>query len=151
MLVQPGNPLGYTLARGLVRYKGRLVVRDDQSLKERIFKALHCSPLGGHFGVWVTYEKVKQLFFYLGQKKDVVQFVLSCPIYQQFKQEQVSYPRLLQPLAILEQPWDGISMDFVEGLPRSKGKDVILVIVDRLTKFGHFISLTHPFIALEVA
>jgi len=42
-------------------------------------------------------------------------------------------------------------MDFVEGLPRPEGKDVILVIVDRLTKFDHFISLTHPFTTLKVS
>lgn len=42
-------------------------------------------------------------------------------------------------------------MDFIEGLPKSKGRDAILVIVDRLTKFAHFVSLTHPFKAQEVA
>ena len=39
--------------------------------------------------------------------------------------------------AVPDQVWEEISMDFVEGLPRSLGKSTILVIVDRLTKFAH--------------
>lgn len=42
-------------------------------------------------------------------------------------------------------------MDFVEGLPRSEGKDCILVVVDRFTKFAHFLSLSHPYTTQEVA
>jgi len=54
-------------------------------------------------------------------------------------------------LAIPEHAWEGMSMDFIEGLPKSEGRDAILVIVDRLTKFAYFISLTHPYTAPEIA
>ena len=54
-------------------------------------------------------------------------------------------------MPIPEQAWEDISMGFIEGLPKSKGKDAILVVVDRLTKFVHFLSLNHPFSASEVA
>ena len=42
-------------------------------------------------------------------------------------------------------------MNFIEGLPKSDGKDVILVVVDRLTKGAHFLALSHPFTTIMVA
>lgn len=42
-------------------------------------------------------------------------------------------------------------MDFIEGLPKSEGKKVIMVVVDRLTKFAHFLALSHPYTTRNVA
>ncbi|CAM8987288.1 unnamed protein product [Rhodiola kirilowii] len=42
-------------------------------------------------------------------------------------------------------------MGFIEGLPPSFGKHCILVVVDRLSKNAHFLAMSHPYAAIEVA
>ena len=42
-------------------------------------------------------------------------------------------------------------MDFITGLPKSEGNNVIMVVVDRLTKYAHFCALSHPFKASTIA
>lgn len=42
-------------------------------------------------------------------------------------------------------------MDFVEGLTVSNHKDLILVVVDRFTKYAHFMAMKHPITMQTVA
>ena len=41
-------------------------------------------------------------------------------------------------------------MDFIEGLPSSDGKNAIIVVVDKFTKYGHFIALSHPYTTQDI-
>jgi hypothetical protein len=42
-------------------------------------------------------------------------------------------------------------MDFITGLPKSGNKSVIMVVVDRLSKYAHLYTLQHPFTTSMVA
>ena len=45
----------------------------------------------------------------------------------------------------------GWSMDFVDGLTMSHLYFVVFVVIVRLTKYTHFMALSHPYIAAKVA
>ncbi len=111
----------------------------------------HNSALGGHSGVLHTYQRIKGHFYWLGMKKQIEEFIKDCAVCAQNKVDTQAYPGLLQPLSIPYQIWEDISMDFIEALPKTEGKDTILVIVDRLTKYAHFVPMKHPFSTMDVA
>lgn len=84
-------------------------------------------------------------------KADVKAYVSNCQVCQQAKPEHSKVPGLLQPLPIPQQAWQIVSMDFIDGLPKSQRFDTILVVVDKFTKYGHFIPLSHPYTAMSAA
>lgn len=84
-------------------------------------------------------------------KRAVWDFVQHCRTCLWSEPDRAKYPGLLQPLPVPSSSWAFISMDFVEGLPRSGSSNAILVVVDRYSKFAHFIALHHPFTAFSMA
>jgi hypothetical protein len=84
-------------------------------------------------------------------KVDVDNFVKQCLVCQKAKHSQQHPAGLLQPLPIPAGPWQDISMDFIEGLPSSDHCNVIVVVVDRFTKYAHFFATKHPYTAQTIA
>ena len=74
-----------------------------------------------------------------------------CVICQQAKVSQSLPGGLLQPLPIPHIIWEEIAVDFINNLPLSNGYSSIMVVIDRLSKFAHFIPLKFGFNSKIVA
>jgi IS30 family transposase len=131
--------------------KGKVVVGNNSVLRSQIIFMFHNSALEGHSGMTVTSKTVGSLFYWKGQQKHIRQHVREYNVCQRTKHEIVVSPGLIQPLPIPITLFIDFSMDFVEGLPKSDGKDVIMVIVDRFSKDAHCVTLSHPYSARTIA
>jgi hypothetical protein len=74
-----------------------------------------------------------------------------CDVCQHNKGETIKYLGTLKPLLIPLAIWRDISMDFIVGLRKSGNKSIIMVVVDRLSKYAHFCALQHPFTTSTVS
>jgi hypothetical protein len=140
-----------SLENGLIKRHGQVWVGSNAGLRTKLIHALHASAVGGHSGIHATYQRIKRSFYWPGLKQDVEIFVKQCETCQRAKHELIPPVGKLQPLPIPKGPWQDISLDFIEGLPCSDSFNCILVVVDRFTKYSHFVPLKHPFTAQMVA
>ncbi|GKD67248.1 putative reverse transcriptase domain-containing protein [Tanacetum coccineum] len=75
-------------------------------------------------------------------KAGIAIYVRKCLTCAKVKAKHQRPSGLLAQLAIPEWKWDNIMMDFITKLPKSsQGFDTIWVIVDRLTKYAHFLPI----------
>jgi len=138
--------------QGVLRFLGRIYIRNNDEMKKMILEESHRSSLSIHPGATKMYHDLKKLFWWSWLKRDVAQFVYSCLICQKSKVEHQKLAALLTPLDVPDWKWDIISMDFVTSLPNTpKGHDTIWVIVDRLTKSAHFIPINISFPVSQLA
>lgn len=141
----------FSLHEGVIRFKGKVWIGNNLLAQNHILHALHNSGLGGHSGIHATYQRVKSLFYWPKMCQTVAEFIQACQVCQQAKVEHVKLPGLLQPLLVPSQAWATVSLDFIEGLPKFGGYEVILAVINKFTKYAHFVPLAHPYTALSVA
>jgi hypothetical protein len=133
-------------------FKDRICVPEIDSFHETILKEAHDSNYSIHPGSTKMYQDLNQKYWLYGLKRDVVAHVALCDVCQRVKAEHQRPAGLLHPLKIPEWKWEEIGMDFITGLPRTqKEYDAIWVIVDRLTKVAHFISVKTTYKGSQLA
>ncbi|KAH0672776.1 hypothetical protein KY290_026933 [Solanum tuberosum] len=129
-------------ADGALNSKGRICVPRIDDLIDKLLAESHGSQYSIHPGVTKMYRDLKRIYWWLGMKKDIAEFVAKCQNCQQVKYAHRRPAGLLQRMPIPEWKWERIAMDFVVGLPKTLGKfDSIWVVVDRLTKSVYFIPV----------
>uniref|UniRef100_A0A8C6K7U4 Gypsy retrotransposon integrase-like protein 1 n=1 Tax=Nothobranchius furzeri TaxID=105023 RepID=A0A8C6K7U4_NOTFU len=112
------------------------------SVRSQVIRWSHCSRFSCHPGVSRTIAFVRRYFWWPGLNKDVTSYVTACTTCIRSKNSHRPPAGLLQPLPVPARPWSHIALDFVTGLPISKGKSVVLTIVDRFSKACHLVPLS---------
>lgn len=151
VLQQHDSHPGFSVYRGRLYYEGRIVIPKGSDLIPTLIAEFHSSNVGGHSGLLRTYKRMAAVVYWRGMMRDIQDFISKCDTCQRNKYLTLAPAGLLQPLPVPQRVWDEVSMDFITGLPRAHGKDTILVVVDRFTKYAHFLALSHPFSAKDVA
>jgi len=138
----------WSLIDGLVAFKGRLYIPPASPLLHEVLTAAHDD---GHEGVQRTLHRLRRDFHSPNLRKTVQDHIRACATCQRYKSEHLHPAGLLLPLPIPTVVWTDVGLDFIEELPRVGDKYVILTVVDRFSKYCHFIPLAHPYTAESVA
>ena len=131
----------FALVQGLLYKRRHLMIPERSPFIPKLLEQFHRSATWGHEGPLKTFKRLTREVYWQGMRKDVVKFITCCQVCQENKYSTLSPAGLLSPLPIPQQIWTDISLDFVEEIPTATGFNSILVVVDRLNKYDHFIPL----------
>jgi hypothetical protein len=137
--IQKGIKSQFHLQNGLLLYKQNRLYVPKGRKRDVLLKECHDGPLTSHGGAKCTTTFLNKSYYWPNLKDDAKKYVKICLTCQQNQTLNKKQARLLQPLPIVEGPWESVSMDFMVSLPPSRGFDAIMVVVDRFNKMAHFI------------
>ncbi|GJV50734.1 putative reverse transcriptase domain-containing protein [Tanacetum coccineum] len=127
---------------GTMYYLDRIWVPLKGEVRILIIDEAHKSKYSVHPGADKMYYDSKDRYWWPGMKKDIVEYVRKCLTCLKVMAEYQRPFGLLQQPGILVWKYEGITIDFVTKLTRtSSGHDTIWVIMDRLTKYAHFLPM----------
>ncbi|GJV66170.1 putative reverse transcriptase domain-containing protein [Tanacetum coccineum] len=111
-------------------------------LRALIMHESHKSKYSIHPGSDKMYQDLRRLYWWPNMKAKIATYVSKCLTCAKVKIEYQKPSGLLVQPEIPQWKWENITMDFMTKLPKTAtGQDTIWVIVDRLTKFVHFLPM----------
>nr|GEX94074.1 putative reverse transcriptase domain-containing protein [Tanacetum cinerariifolium] len=129
-------------ADGTLCLNGRSCLPCYGDLRSAIMHESHKSKYSIHPGFEKMYQDMKKLYWWPNMKVDIARYISKCLTCAKIKAKHQRPSGLLVQPAIPVWKWDNITMDFITKLPKSSQVfDTIWVIVDRLTKYAHFLPI----------
>jgi len=126
----------------LVLKEGKIYVPKDRELRAEIIWLHHDVLVAGHGGRWKMVELVTRNYWWPVVMSDIRRYVEGCDLCQKMKNRTEEVAGKLKLSEIPEKPWTHLMVDFITKLPIVAGKDVILVVCNRLSKMTHFVATT---------
>jgi predicted NAD-dependent protein-ADP-ribosyltransferase YbiA (DUF1768 family) len=135
----------------LILYDNLIYVPDINTLHNDIIQSYHEEKEIGHPGCHKTLELIVWNYYWPKICEHVAKFTKTCLTCQCTKILPASKSGFLQPNETPTQPWGVILVDMIVSLPESSGFTAILVVVNQLTKYAHFIPTNNKLCAPGVA
>jgi hypothetical protein len=129
----------WSLDNEILYYQGKIYV-PSSDLQCCITALCHDSKIASHAGRWKTLELVSQKYWWPQMSRYIGRYIFTCDMCLCTKPSHNPLTRELHLLPILDAPWDTISVDFIVELLESEEKDVVMVVVDSITKQAHFVD-----------
>ncbi|GJY33161.1 putative reverse transcriptase domain-containing protein [Tanacetum coccineum] len=127
---------------GTLCLNGRSWIPCFGDLRELIMHELHTSKYLIHPGSDKMYQDLEKLYWWPNMKDKIATYISKCLTCEKVKAEYQKPSGLLVQPVIPVWKWENITMDFITKLLKtSSGQDTIWVIVDRLTRFAHFLPM----------
>jgi hypothetical protein len=111
-----------------------------ESKRLSLMQKMHDQFAFDHSKMNKTIKLLKRNHRWFEMIRDVKQYIRNCHTCKRFKAARDKYQRLLNSLSMLERSWIDITFDFVTSLFESREYNVILMMIDRLSKMHHYIS-----------
>ena len=136
---------------GFIQIDQWIYVPDSRDLWLCVLQSFHDHPILGHYGVNNTLSVIWWEYTWPNMQDFVENYVQSCTACSRSKAKHHKPHSLLWQLPIPLQPWESISMNFIEQLPDSKGFTAILVVVDHFTRQALFIPTHNTITSTQLA
>jgi hypothetical protein len=126
---------------GLLMFHSKIYVPKDRELRHRIVKQHHDMCIAGHAGHFKTLELISCNYWWPQMSCCISIYIKHCDLCNQTKVQCQCPIGELHPSETPEAPWDTISVNFIVGLPESHGYNIIMCVINSLTKHMHFIPI----------
>ncbi len=111
----------------------------SQSMITQLIREAHDLSINDYSDMNWTLDLLRRSYCWLKMRMTIKRYIQNCYVCRRSKALRDRINKLLKSLSICEQRWQDISLNFIIDLLKSNESNVILTVIDRLSKKRHYI------------